>query len=282
MMERSGHQTQPLTFGHCLRRSETGGFVYSEKVYSSHLVIPRHIHNEEAVLMVVLAGYMLEVRDTGRDECRPRSLALNPAGEAHGSLFGTEGARCLVIEVGAPRLKAARECSAAFAEPLCTSDERLVGLAWGIHGELRSGDEAARLAVEGLTLELLAEIARRPTTARQRPSPDWLQEARDYLHASFSERFDLTELARAVGVHPAHLAREFRRHFHCTAGEYVRRLRLDRALEQLLRSEESIAEIATSSGFYDQSHFSRAIKARTGLSPAAYRAARRDRKSRTQ
>jgi AraC family transcriptional regulator len=281
-MKNSDHQTQSLPYGHCLRRSELGGFVYSEKVYPPHLVIPRHIHDEEAVLMMVLAGDMIEVRDTARDECRPRSIALNPAGEAHGSVFGREGARCLVIEVGAPRLKAARDCSAAFDEPLCTSEEHLAGLAWRIHRELRSDDEAARLAVEGLTLELLAEIVRRPTTARQRPSPDWLQQARDYLHARFSERFDLTELASAVGVHPAHLAREFRRHFHCTAGEYVRRLRLDQAIQQLLRSEESIAEIAASAGFYDQSHFSRAVKAHTGLSPAAYRAARRDRKSHTQ
>jgi AraC family transcriptional regulator len=128
----------------------------------------------------------------------------------------------------------------------------------------------------------MAIIARRHEGANARRPPDWLREARDYLHDSFSERFDLTELARVAGVHPAHLAREFRRHFHCTAGEYVRRLRLDRAVQQLSQSEESIAEIAADAGFYDQSHFSRAVKAHTGLSPAAYRAAQRGRKSSTK
>jgi hypothetical protein len=44
-MKNSDHQTQPLSFAHCLQRSEMDGFVYSEKVYPSHLVIPRHIHN---------------------------------------------------------------------------------------------------------------------------------------------------------------------------------------------------------------------------------------------
>jgi AraC family transcriptional regulator len=273
----------PLQFGDCLWRSEIDGFAYSEKVYPPRLVIPRHVHAEEIVMMLALAGELMEIRDKSRDDCPTRGFILNPAGEAHSNLFGHEGARCLVIEVGARRSKTAREYSSAFDRPMCAPDARLAALGRRIRQEFQVGDEAAPLAVEGLTLELLAIIARRREGANARRPPDWLRQTRDYLHDCFSERFDLTELARVAGVHPAHLAREFRRHFHCTAGEYVRRLRLDRAVQRLSQSEESIAEIAVDAGFYDQSHFSRAVKAHTGLSPAAYRAAKRRRsKSRTK
>jgi AraC family transcriptional regulator len=281
-MSRSDSNIHPLQFGDCLWRSEVGGFAYSEKVYSPHLVIPRHVHSEEMVMMLTLAGELMEVRDKSRDECPARGFIFNPAGEAHSNVFGHEGARCLVIEVDALRSKATREYSSAFDQPLCAPDARLAALGRRIRQEFQVGDEAARLAVEGLTLELLAMIARRRQRANARRPPDWLRQARDYLHDCFSERFDLTELARVAGVHPTHLAREFRRHFHCTAGEYVRRLRLDRVVQRLSQSEESIAEIAADAGFYDQSHFSRAVKAHTGLSPAAYRAAHRGRKSRTR
>jgi AraC family transcriptional regulator len=281
-MSRSDLNIHPLQFGDCLWRSEVGGFAYSEKVYSPNLVIPRHIHDEEMVMMMALMGEFIEIRDNSRDECSASGFIFNPAGVAHSNVFGPEGTRCLVIKASALRSRAAREYSSAFDQPLCAPDPLLAALGRRIRQEFQVGDEAAPLAIEGLTLELLAMIARRHEGANARRPPAWLRQARDYLHDCFSERFDLTELARVAGVHPAHLAREFRRHFHCTAGEYLRRLRLDRAVRRLSQSEESIAEIAADVGFYDQSHFSRAVKAHTGLSPAAYREAQRGGKSRTK
>lgn len=281
-MNRSDSSIQSPQYGDCLWRCEAGGIAYSEKVYSPRLVIPRHVHAGEMVMMLALAGELTEVRDRSRDECPTYGFIFNPAGEAHGNVFGADGARCLVIEVDAERSTAVREHSPAFDRPLCAPDARLATLGRRICHEFHIGDDASRLAVEGLTLELLAAIARRRADGGAGRPPDWLQRARDYLHDRCAERFDLTELARAVGVHPAHLAREFRSRFHCTAGEYVRRLRLDRAVERLAQSDDSIAVIAAQAGFYDQSHLSRAVKAHTGLSPAAYRTAERRRKWRTQ
>jgi len=54
----------------------------------------------------------------------------------------------------------------------------------------------------------------------------------------------LTELAAAVAVHPAHLARCFRREYGQTVGEYARALRLEWAAEQLALDGAPLAEIA--------------------------------------
>jgi AraC family transcriptional regulator len=72
-------------------------------------------------------------------------------------------------------------------------------------------------------------------------------------------------------VHPAHLSRAFRTYFKVSVGSYVRRLRLDWAREELARSTTSLATVALAAGFADQSHFTRAFKRHTGLTPQRFR-----------
>jgi AraC family transcriptional regulator len=95
------------------------------------------------------------------------------------------------------------------------------------------------------------------------------------LHAQFTEGIRTAEVADAVGVHPAHLARVFRNHFKLSMGSYVRGLRLDWAARELIRSNTSLSAVALAAGFADQSHFTRFFKRHTGLTPYGYRQAMR-------
>ena len=81
----------------------------------------------------------------------------------------------------------------------------------------------------------------------------------------------LADVATAVGVQPSHLAHAFRRHFRTTVGAYVRSLRLDWALEQIARSNLSLAEIAAAAGYSDQSHLTRECRRIAGVSPGKHR-----------
>ncbi|MBV9781790.1 MAG: helix-turn-helix transcriptional regulator, partial [Acidobacteriaceae bacterium] len=87
----------------------------------------------------------------------------------------------------------------------------------------------------------------------------------EILHVEFREPVNLPSLANRVGTHPVHLARTFKRHRGKPIGDYVRELRVSHALEALTNTRKSLAEIASESGFSDQSHFGRVIKAHTGL-----------------
>ena len=77
----------------------------------------------------------------------------------------------------------------------------------------------------------------------------------ELLHAWPHEQPALGAIAAAVGIDPSHLARVFRKHHGVSIGAYGRRIRLERAAEQLVKTDRSIAAVAADSGFTDQSHF---------------------------
>jgi AraC family transcriptional regulator len=78
-------------------------------------------------------------------------------------------------------------------------------------------------------------------------------------------------VSRALGVHPAHVAREFRRHARASVGEYVRCLRIAWACEELARGGMPLARVAIEAGFFDQAHFCRAFRRECGAPPSRFR-----------
>jgi AraC family transcriptional regulator len=144
-------------------------------------------------------------------------------------------------------------------------------LATRLYRELQEPDPLSSLVIEGLVLEILAQGAREARRSSGSAPPRWLRQVTDLIHMRFHEPLTLVELAQAASVHPAHLARVFRRSFACSIGAYVRRLRVDHAARELSRTEVPLTEIALACGFFDQSHFSTVFKRHTGLSPAEYR-----------
>ncbi|OGX87404.1 AraC family transcriptional regulator [Hymenobacter lapidarius] len=109
---------------------------------------------------------------------------------------------------------------------------------------------------------------------RTGPPPAWTTQLReviqDHLDTNLSLR--LTEAADTVQVNPSYLSREFARYFdNLSFGEYIRKLRIEKALQLLDTTAYSLGEIAYLTGFSDQSHFTRIFKQHTGQSPSAYR-----------
>jgi len=58
----------------------------------------------------------------------------------------------------------------------------------------------------------------------------------------------LEDVAKIAGVHEVHLSREFRKTFGCTIGEYVRRLRVEFAAQQISLIDTPLGEIALAAG----------------------------------
>src|SRR5262249_13103426 len=125
---------------------------------------------------------------------------------------------------------------------------------------------------EGLMFELVGETSRRARGGPASRPPKWLTRATQLLQDSFSERVSLAQIAAAVGVHPAHLAKSFHRFYNCTVGVYIRQQRIEFALKALATTDLPLSQIALAAGFSAQSHLTRLFKRQMAVSPAQSRA----------
>jgi AraC family transcriptional regulator len=241
-----------------------------ESVYSPEHSLPPHEH-AAAFFDLVVDGTCSEVvggqrRDRGRS-----TLAFHPAGEVHSSHWHGPEPRCFHIEIAAALLERVRQYSPILDHPHSFSERAPSLLATRLYHEFRRMDELSPLAIEGLTLELLAETVRLASCIPERKAPGWLLKVRDLLHEKFAEHLTLDEIAESPGVHPAHLARVFRQIHGCTLGDYVRKLRIEFACRLLTTEDTPLVEIALAAGFSDQSHFSKTFRRHMGISPAEFK-----------
>jgi AraC family transcriptional regulator len=263
-------EPSPLVLNNQDKRLEMPGFVLTQTFRPSGLVLPPHFH-EHANIALTVEGSFTETVGTEPYEVNPSSVIFRPAGEKHSNRYGKSAARCLIIEVSPQRLAAIRQITQILDRASYVAAGPVSDLALKIFREFQLPDAFAPLSIEALTLEILVQ-ATRLDSMRDRKPPEWLRRAREVIHEQYSESLTLSNIAGLVGVHPAHLAKMFRRHYGCTLGSYVRRLRLDYAAQLLAQSDKTLGTIALIAGFYDQSHFAHHFKLRFGITPGGFRA----------
>lgn len=88
-----------------------------------------------------------------------------------------------------------------------------------------------------------------------------------YAEEHLSEPPTVNELADIAEMSQYQLNRRIRHVFGLTAGQWLLKLRIDRARQALRESDASIASIALSVGYSDQSAFTRQFRRTTGMSP---------------
>jgi AraC family transcriptional regulator len=268
----------PVTMGSPqFHRRDVGSLRVTEALFPPRAELSLHAH-ERPVLAVILDGSWDEIIGGRVHECQPGSVQIEPAEEKHTNRFHDAGARVLVVEPDPSRTELFDPCAELLRDAACFHDWGVGALARRVVSEIANPDDLSGLAIEGLTMELLVHAVRNQSRrGRRRDTPVWFARVRERLHEEFRRSPRLADLADTAGVHPMHLARTFRRHTGMSIGAYLRRLRLDWSADQLTNAETTLAEIAVRAGFSDQSHFTRAFRRYTGLTPRSYRAARNGR-----
>ncbi len=244
-----------------------GSLSLCRSAYAARAVIGAHSHGA-AYLCLSISGGFREGSGSGEREVVAGSAVLHRQGETHADRFGERASSCLNVSFPGAGWDLVGEWLSREGPAQYASPGEVGPLVGRLAQEFRLRDEASELALEGLAMELLAHFLRQDRRTLRGP-PAWMAETLERLRCQ--ERVSLSELARAAGVHPSTLAREFRRSQGTSPGEYRRRWRLARALEALRTSDAPLAQIAACAGFADQSHLTRALRSALGISPAAYR-----------
>lgn len=266
----AGPQADPTKRRVALRQARIGAFNFVEGIHPADTIIPWHWHPHPTICCV-LEGSFTEMAAGSSVSCTPATVKFMPAGERHWDRFDHGAARGLLVEIALEELPALLPYARVLDRRAHYQGGAVGELAFRLHRELCRLDDTAALAIEGLMLELLAHASRNPEPSTRSLAARWLIEAREVVEAGLSGHLGVTAVAAIVGVHPVTLARGFRRCFGCTMGEYVRHRRLERAMQQLRDSGDSLAAIAAANGFADQSHFSNLFRRTVGLTPSRYR-----------
>ena len=135
----------------------------------------------------------------------------------------------------------------------------------------RAGHGADRIELVDLVTDLLVAAAHdAPTGAATASARRLVDDAREALAVRLD--IGLHPLADALEVSPWHLSRMFHAVTGVTLSRYRRRLRTRAALAALADGAPAgLAALAAQAGFADQAHFTRTLKAETGLAPGRIR-----------
>jgi len=197
-------------YGSVLKRAGIAGFLFTETIYPPGLKIAKHSH-EYPYFCYVRQGVFSETNSRRTRSCKPSTLIFHPPQDRHSNAFHHGVSHCFNIQIEHHWLDRAREQAVVLNEPFDFRGGLIASLVARLHHEFHHLDAVSSLAIEGLMLEVVAEAARQHVRHSPGKPPRWLEQAREVIHANFSESLTVAGVAEAVGVHPVHLARSFRR-----------------------------------------------------------------------
>jgi AraC family transcriptional regulator len=205
-------------------------------------------------------------------------IVITPAQVGHRSCWNAEHDFIVIAiasDVFARAVDESAEPSNVELVPhFATSDGLVLQIGLALKGVLENNPQGSRLYAEtmanALAVHLLQHYSARQPILRNYNgglSRHQLRQVIDYINGHLDRDLGLAELAKIVQMSPHYFTRLFKQSTGLTPHQYVIHRRVERAKELLLNGELTIAEVAYSVGFANQSHLNRHLKRRLGVTP---------------
>lgn len=92
-----------------------------------------------------------------------------------------------------------------------------------------------------------------------------------YIANHFNDTISLEDVASVVNMHPSYFSSKFKQGTGSSFKEYLNMVRIEESKRLLTNTNFSIIDIALSTGFEDQSYFTKVFKKYTGITPKQFR-----------
>lgn len=103
------------------------------------------------------------------------------------------------------------------------------------------------------------------------PDEDRLTEIINYIHANYEKRLSLNELAEHLYLSVPYLSKYIKRNMGMNFVDYINKIRLFHAVDDLLYTDKSIMNIALDNGFANAAAFNELFKKVYNAKPSEYR-----------
>lgn len=172
-----------------------------------------------------------------------------------------------VAVIGVGNLEVACECSAVPVTSVDVDPEKIGYKAAGLLDTLINGEKAPI----GDVLIDIKDVVRRNSTDTLAVENPLLQRAIRFILDHFSQNISVADIAEATALSVRKLNYLFHKEFNTGPAAIIEKLRLERAKELLLKSDDKISTIAVETGFGNYLRFSRAFQRVVGVSPSKFR-----------
>ena len=250
-------------------RPKVGGIAEVFHAQISDYSYPAHCHDTWTVLIVDHGAirYDLDSRQCG---ALGDAVAILPPGVIHNGRRapGAPGFKKRVLYLDESFLDL--DMIGAAVDKTNIFDAELRDTLVGLHDSLMAGEEELdsewRLA---LIQDRLNSHLRREGGQDLQPERGAALQLRQLLDENLIQSLSLAQAADILERSKAHLIRSFSATFGVSPHAYVIGRRIEVA-RHLLLSGRPVAEVAASTGFYDQAHFTRHFKRHTSVTPGRY------------
>jgi len=227
-------------------------------------VLDWHAHRNLSFCFVITGDY----EETTRRQtliCRAGDVVIKVADVQHLNTFGQRGAVCLLLEMSKEFLGSMGSIEPELNGPV--HDYRLARIGLELREELRVADRLSPIMLEGIALRGLGSVLR--LEKRKSEHQTEVEAMRALLDAGVSVEDVIQKYLTANERKGAR--RVFYKIEGCSLSAYALRRRAFRAFEELVNTDDSLAEIALRSGFYDQAHFTKMFATTFGVTPGRLR-----------
>lgn len=128
------------------------------------------------------------------------------------------------------------------------------------------------LSARAALVRLLVRVCELSRAADAQRLPEAVRNALGMMRDNFETPLSVHEIARRVGLSPAHFHRVFKAETGLSPGDYYIRTRANAARRLLRDTQLSVLEIALRCGFGSSQYLATCLKRVTGRSPSEYRA----------
>ncbi len=255
-------------FGQTNETIHLNGITITDTEYT-HPFVDWHYH-ENAYFTFILQGSVIEGNKKEKYECTTGSLLFHHWQDAHYNIKPDGYTRGFHIELDQTFLSSIYselnipDGSINILDP-CVK----LGL-YQIFKESKLNDINVELIIQTLLFQVFTSMHKNNHSKLDK-SPMWVNRIKELLYDEVGVKHNLMELSNILNIHPVHLSRDFSKYFGCTLGAYMRKIKIEKAMQLLPNKQLSLTDIAYSCGFSDQSHFLRCFKDALSINPSAFR-----------
>jgi AraC family transcriptional regulator len=213
-------------FGVSKKQFLINGLIIVDSSFYHYTDCPWHYH-QNAHFAFTTKGRLIETHKKKKIQLSGGCLMYNHSQGPHCNSGYTEGVSALHIDISDDWFKQYNINFSQIEGVHELNDPVLKNVFYTLFKEVKHFDMASPLAIEAMMLQSVAEMMHH-RFLQTTTIPSWVFKVKELLYDRYNEELLLQEIASEVNIHPVYLCQQFPEYFHCSFGEYVRKIRIEK------------------------------------------------------